>query len=268
MFCESRLRIGLCFVAFVLTQGLVVGGARPAFADPIEVLIREGVDLRSQGKHEEALPKFQQAYEESRRPRAAAQLGLCEMALQMWQPAQEHLDIALRATTDKWIARNRTVIEDSLKTTRSNLGRLVVKGSPADASVAVNGAYAGRLPEVGPVWVSPGDVEVQVSAANFESLEKSVKLEAGETNTVDVFLLPTPRGDEVSTGLPSGKSSEGAALVRVADTAATEDGEPSVWQSPWLWAGAGAVVVGAVFAALVWSAGETPPMATTQIPLN
>ncbi|HEY7371522.1 MAG TPA: hypothetical protein VIF57_05035, partial [Polyangia bacterium] len=63
----------------------LAGLARPARAatdaEQAEALIREGVQLRAHDKAALALPLFEKAYQISRTPRTAAQLGLCELEL-------------------------------------------------------------------------------------------------------------------------------------------------------------------------------------------
>src|SRR6516165_11970694 len=73
----------------MLAAALVIAVAGPASvaraqAEEAESLIRQGVELRKEGKDALALPFFEKAYQKSRNPRTAAQLGLGEMALGYW----------------------------------------------------------------------------------------------------------------------------------------------------------------------------------------
>ena len=72
--------------------------ARPARAGDsaeAEALIRQGVELRAQKKDERALPLFEKAYQLSRTPRTAGQLGLVEIALGYFVDAEKYLSEAL-----------------------------------------------------------------------------------------------------------------------------------------------------------------------------
>src|SRR5256885_12888670 len=87
-------------VALAAVLGAVtVLGAAPARAttdaEQAESLIREGVRLRGLDQTARALPLFQKAYEMSRTPRTAGQLGLCEMELGAYVDAERHLGEAL-----------------------------------------------------------------------------------------------------------------------------------------------------------------------------
>ncbi len=85
-----------------------------AAGDPAELLIRQGVELRKKGKNAAAVERFQQAYDLAHTARAAAQLGLCEQALERWVDADAHLAEAL-ASSDPWIERQRTILGPVLK---------------------------------------------------------------------------------------------------------------------------------------------------------
>ena len=83
--------------------------ARPARAGEsgeAEALIRQGVELRAQKKDERALPLFEKAYQLSRSPRTAGQLGLVEMALGYFVDAEKYLSEAVASPDHPWVAKN------------------------------------------------------------------------------------------------------------------------------------------------------------------
>src|SRR5687767_11306624 len=63
----------------------------------VEELIRQGNELRRDGKDHAAVGLFQKAYDLQRSPRTAGQLGLAESALGYWMAAERHLGEALAA---------------------------------------------------------------------------------------------------------------------------------------------------------------------------
>ncbi len=174
---------------FVLLS--VLGAARlQAAPSEEEQLLRKGGALREAGNEREASIVLQKAYDISRSPRAAAQLGLSELALGRWVEAEQHVSEALEARSDSWIRdRKRTeVLEESLRTIHSHLGTLEVTGTPDGAEVVVAGRVAGRLPLHGPVRAASGPVELEVLAPGYVPLSRTVNLEAGQYQRIRVRL--------------------------------------------------------------------------------
>lgn len=237
-----------------LTLCLLLVGA--AFgADPAEVLVREGVELRRAGRDADARQKFLQAYELSHTPRAAAQLGLCEMALDNFLEAEGYLTEALAAQSDPWIARNRAVIEESIAGARAHLGAVVVNGSPVGAFVTVNGKMVGRLPNPSKVYAVPGTVAVSASSAGFQNETKKLPLKAGEALQMSFDLKPTSASQHIPTAVsqagPEAENSsfpardDSATKVDLANTVA-EPTTPRRWQKTagWVSLGVGALSLG------------------------
>lgn len=174
---------------FATTTAAGVPVARAARAEDAESLIREGLELRKRNLNEQALAKFQRAYELAGKPKAAAQLGLCEQALSRWVEADLHLAEAL-ASSDTWVNRYRDVLTDSLEDVRGHLGTVEVRGTPAGATVTVNDRPAGTLPRAEALRVLPGPVRIGIAHPGFlaETLERSVRVR--ETLTVEIALRP------------------------------------------------------------------------------
>ena len=75
---RRRRVVHIAGAAALLTIGLgfTARSARAGDSAEAEALIRQGVELRAQKKDERALPLFEKAYQISRSPRTAGQLGL------------------------------------------------------------------------------------------------------------------------------------------------------------------------------------------------
>jgi len=156
---------------------------RPAWAGDsaeAEALIRQGVELRAQKKDERALPLFEKAYQISRSPRTAGQLGLVEMALGYFVDAEKYLSEAVASPDHPWVAKNLPTLKAQLATAKSQIGELYIIGEPAGAEVVVNGKSVGRLPLPGPVRLDKGRVDVQVRAAGYVSSSDSVTMVGGK----------------------------------------------------------------------------------------
>jgi hypothetical protein len=104
--------------------------------------------------------------------------------------------------------------------------RLRVTSTVAEAVIRLDGAEVGQGTYV--AEISPGDHRVEVQAAGYEPFVRTLTVEAGDQIDLQAALVPERR---------------------------------SVLSSPWLWVGAGTVVVAAVavVAAIVLAGGEVDP---------
>jgi hypothetical protein len=157
--------------------------ARPARANDTaeaEALIRQGVELRSQKKDERALPLFEKAYQLSRTPRTAGQLGLVEMALGYFVDAERYLGEAVASPDHPWVAKNLATLKAQLATAKSQIGELYVIGEPVGAEVLVNGKTVGKLPLSAPIRLDKGRADVQVRAPGYVSTSDSIVMMGGK----------------------------------------------------------------------------------------
>lgn len=170
-----------------------VAPAQSASSGLEEIHIRRGVELRRKGKNQEALPHFQKAYKMAHTARAAAQLGLCEQALQLWVAAQLHLSVALESESDPWVSQYRGTLEKARAAVEAQLGRVEVTGKPGGAVVSIAGNFAGNLPDTLSGFVLPGTVTVTVAADGFERFEETSEVTAGAVAKFEVLLRPLRR---------------------------------------------------------------------------
>ena len=198
-------------------------------SEQAEGLIREGVRLRGQDQTARALPLFQKAYEISRTPRTAGQLGLCEMELGAYVDAERHLGEALGSPDHPWIAKNKPVLKRQLDAARANIGELVLTISPAGADVLLNGKPldAGQL--TGPIHLDKGQVVVEVRAAGFETARDTLTITPGKRERRTFALVPAPpprvAATPVETGVPvAGTVAPGPDTAAGHDTAGERSG--------------------------------------------
>ena len=154
--------------------------ARAGDSAEAESLIRQGVELRAQKKDERALPLFEKAYQLSRTPRTAGQLGLVEMALGYFVDAEKYLAEAVASPDHPWVAKNLATLKAQLATAKSQIGELYVIGEPNGAEVLVNGKVVGRLPLSTPIRLDKGRAEVQVRAPGHVATTDTVTMVGGK----------------------------------------------------------------------------------------
>jgi hypothetical protein len=193
----------------VLVVGLVLCAhsvVALATEDP-EALIREGVELRKQGQDARAEGYFRRAYELAKTARAAAQLGLSELAVGDYLHAEEHLSEAL-AHRDAWILQHLQVLEDSREVVRRNLFHVVIAGLPADAIVTIEGNPERRLPSA-EAWLEPGSpATLRVEGPGRQPAHVRVAGSAGETRSVTLELRPVVQAPAVVAGFRPGGAAD------------------------------------------------------------
>ena len=172
--------------------------------DEAERLISQGVALRRQGQHEQALPYFERAYNLFPTSRSNAQLGFAKAAVGRAQEAEKHVATALADESDPWVRRNKTIIVKALSDIRASLAKLIVEVVPATASVSVNGT---ALPTRDPgafVYVNPGKTEVVAEQEGFVRDSVTVQLQPGRIERVALKLFPGSSSLRPAVASPSG----------------------------------------------------------------
>ena len=190
---RARLALPVVLTAF-LGGGMGDRGALAADVtggDGADALIRHGVDLRRQGKDQEALEEFRKAYALGKGPRALAQVGLAEQALGRWANAEADLEQAIASTSDPWIRKNGSVLNAALDGIRRHLGSLDVIG-PAEAELRVDGRAAGTLPLARPVRLPIGNLTIELRKEGFFPGTRPISIVAGELTRETLELQPVP----------------------------------------------------------------------------
>jgi hypothetical protein len=262
--------------------GLVAAGTRGARAagesGEAEALIRQGVELRSQGKDERALPLFEKAYQQSRSPRTAGQLGLVEMALGYYVDAERYLGEALAAPDHPWVAKNLATLKSQFAAAKGMIGELAISGEPMGAEVWVNGKQVGRLPLPAPIRLDKGRAEIQIRAAGYVATSDTVAITGGKREDRTFHLareavaapvvtpvtpapaatgtMPMPKPAETQVASAPGASSPAATssapggATATVTTTATGGSQPASDGSslrPYAWGAAGGAALGLIF---------------------
>ncbi|MFL5306438.1 MAG: PEGA domain-containing protein [Polyangia bacterium] len=231
-------------------------------AEKVEELIRQGNALRRQHEDARALPMFQQAYELSRTPRTAAQLGLAELALGYWDAAHEHLTDGLTSGRNSWVTQNRRALEAALTEAKSHLASVTIEGTPAGADVLLNGKSVGTLPLPAPVLINEGRIEVDVRAATYKADHRVLTVQGNSPVQISVNLQTAavasaaaqPVEGSSPTTAPVGEAQAPVAPATKNSDTAESDAELPTWRRILPWAlSAGAIVAGGIG---IWQAVE------------
>ena len=171
---------------------LLVSLPSAAIAQDARALLEEGVSLRQDGRDEEALERFRQAYEADHSAEALAQVALAEQALGQLPEAEAHLREALSGDQDEFIARYQMVLEQALTEIGTRLGSLTLIGGPDGAAVRIAGRVRGQLPFSEPLRVVGGSVHVEVQQDGFIPLLRDVEVPAEGQASLAVEMVPLP----------------------------------------------------------------------------
>jgi tetratricopeptide (TPR) repeat protein len=180
---------------------LMMGLSRIATAQSAFDLLNQGVQLRRDGKDEEALRVFRRAYEGWPSPRVLAQIGLAEQALGQWTDARRDLVRALEGHDDSWIKKNESVLREGLRAAETHLGALVVESDVPGAELWIQGARVATLP-MRPLYREPGAVDVEVRARGHASTKMQIALEAGRSTYLRMALETPQAPPAVEAGAP------------------------------------------------------------------
>ena len=178
--------------SFSLVLLLVLASSVAAQEPTAEQLIEHGVALREDGRDEEALAIFRRAYETSASGQAMAQIALAEHALGRLVDAETHLVAALESTTDRFVRRNRALLDQALAEIRGQLTDLTLAGGAAGAEVRIDDVVRGTLPLGGTIRVQAGTAHVEVRAEGYLPFTREVIVNAGTPVTLAVALEPIP----------------------------------------------------------------------------
>jgi tetratricopeptide (TPR) repeat protein len=191
MFALAMLPVRCAARVIVCASLIAAIGSTTARAQDADALIKQGVELRREGKDQAALEQFRQAFDVAPSPRALAQMGLAEHALGRWVDAETHIRKALEAAQDPWIAKYRGTLEESRARIAEHLGTLVPSGGPDGGELRLDGQIVGTLPASRALRLPVGAVALEVVANGHVVLARTVNIAPGTVTREDLGL-PAP----------------------------------------------------------------------------
>lgn len=191
--CVRRLS-GVLF-SILLTAGAQAQSAGRVENPEADKFVAQGIELRAQGKDNEALHAFQKAAEiDPDSVRVQIHLATVYQALGNWLLADEYLSMALARQNHPYVNRHRQTLEDAKRVIDSNIGRLEVDGEPVGAEVRLNGRLVGTLPLAAPIRSIIGSYRLEVRRAGHYSVERPIVITGGGLVRETIRLEPLPEG--------------------------------------------------------------------------
>jgi hypothetical protein len=179
-----RLTVIIGVVALSVAAARAADPAREA-----DELIKQGFQLRLQGKNAEALQLFEKAHAMAPSGKTIAQIGVAEVALRRWVDAEAHLQDALVRHDSPWtdLPKNREMLEKTLAEARKQIALVRLSGTPG-AEISVDGRRIGVLPIGDPIHVAAGTIRIRATAPGLQPVEKEVAARGGEETTTTLEL--------------------------------------------------------------------------------
>ncbi len=189
----------VALVALQLTHAVAWGQAasdepsaldpRPASAD-VNAAVKRGIELRREGKDEEALEVFRDALAHAPTSnRIRVQLATALQALGRWQEAQRYLREAIQHREDPYIARHYAELSQALDYVSDRLGTIEIRGTPPGADVFLSGRHIGALP-LEPQVVPTGSYVLEVRLDGYYPAVRALTVSARGFHRERLELLP------------------------------------------------------------------------------
>lgn len=178
---RTTLAIALCLLWSV-----------PALAQSADDLMQQGIEAREGRDDERALELFERAHQIEPSGETFAQMALAQQALGRFVNAEHNLSQALTYRQDRFIRRNRALLEQALAEIRSNIGLVRVSGGVDGAMLYVDGREIGALPRPDAIRVNAGEVEVVARAPGYLPATATVEVPREGVATAELTMEREP----------------------------------------------------------------------------
>jgi hypothetical protein len=185
---SRAVRIVLIVVALLET----VGGAQADEQDPKEIArgrVREGNTLYDQGRHEEALGRYREAYAAYPSPKILFNVGQTLLRLGR--------DVEAAAAFDRFLADGkdtapelRQEAEKTLAGLKARVAFVLVSAEPEGAELTIDSHDHGRTPLPRAVAVAPGRHQIVLTKPGWTPFVYRIEARAGEETRVEARLTP------------------------------------------------------------------------------
>ncbi|MDB4974234.1 MAG: hypothetical protein JWN48_2575 [Myxococcaceae bacterium] len=202
----------LALAATALAQERDTSGSEPEAAaqqepQPVEPsgyreLVDEALGEYDAGHYEESRALLRRAHGLFPNARSYRGLGMAEFELRHYPEAIRALEAALASNVRPLDDKLRAATELLLARSRGFVGRVFVETEPSQSRVFIDGIPANGGPTT-PAVLSVGDHLIEVEAEGYAAVQRSIRLQGGETETLVISLRAAPPLGEAPTGARS-----------------------------------------------------------------
>jgi hypothetical protein len=204
-------------------------------------LLQEGNEAFSAGQHEDALERYEQAYETYASPKLYYSLARALDELGRHADAAHFYERFLIESGVEYRSALYERAHQKLRAASAGLGKLRLETTVPGAKLFVDGVERATLPTT-PLYLGEGRHELRAERDGYTSFESKVKIEQGKVTTIAVDMVPVR---VVKQPLPNpvfcAPEPEPIETVKVAPPP-EEDSVVSTW---WFWSLIGAAAAAA-----------------------
>ncbi len=167
----------------------------PADVASAKKLFEQGLKLYNEGSYREALSDFLHANELSPRASIQRNIAQCHRDLREFAEAYDAYQMLLTKYGATMSAADKRAVQRAIDELASLTATVKVNVTDTGATVAIDGNTVGTTPITSPLRVNLGAHTITVAKAGYETLTKEVRVNGGDTVSVD-----GPLQTEVTTG--------------------------------------------------------------------
>ncbi len=148
-----------------------------------------GIEHFNEGSYDAALAEFQQAYDIAPAHQVLYNIAKVHAALGNAVEAAHAYERYLDEGGHEISAARRHEVEEALEVQNARIGRLDVRVSMDGATIAIDGDDVATSPLRTPIEVTAGEVELEVRAANHESVRRRLRVAGGVIERVEIEMV-------------------------------------------------------------------------------
>lgn len=196
----------LLALGLLLASPVARAQASAADAERASAFVSDAKKAFSEGRTHDALRAFRDAWALEKTPEIAANLAIIEAKFGQHRDAAEHFRFALSHLSTNATHEQKQAIAAGLDAEKREVVTLTIAGSPAGATVSIDGVEA---PIADEVYVSEGSHTLVAALPGYESATVPINALAGTTIPVAFSLkkLAIAAGPSGAASLPSQTSS-------------------------------------------------------------
>jgi len=177
-----------------------------------KVLFIEGVELFKDGKHAQALEKFEASYALRPHWRLHLNIGLCFMELSMYTKAKAAFDAFVTEGKDEIQKSEHKQVKAELAKLEKIIAVLEIRIETPGAVVELDGRNVVEEAAAGPIDVDPGSHVIKAFLEGHEPHRDEFLVSKGERRTFEIVLVPLEQEGPVEPVEPGPPSRSKAAF--------------------------------------------------------
>ncbi len=184
-----------------------------AMTDKARELYNEGRALFADSEWDKAHASFLAAWSLKKHWQIAGMLGLCEVRMDRFREAAEHLAFSIRTGAGNASQEEMKKLREALDRAKRKVGTVRVQVDTDNAEVRINDRVVGKAPLFDSLFVEPGDHVLRARTHEHASSEVKVSVQAGGMKEVLLRVDQVISEGEQGAGAPGSVSKNGTADV-------------------------------------------------------